>query len=330
MTAQDIYVMRSTPVFVSKVWGGRKLATHFGKALPDDAPYGESWEVADLADGASSIANGKLAGRTLTEVVARLGAALTGTRAPDPGRFPLLVKVLDARADLSVQVHPGEADLYLFDGAYSKDECWLILDTDDGASVLHGCAEAMSPAAFAARAADGTIVDALRRVHVRPGDMLRIPPGTAHAICAGVALLEIQEPSNTTFRLYDYGRPGLDGRPRELHLEAGCKVCCMDAAVEPATLTPTERAHAGVPVRELVTAPSYCVEALTLPDEAVTWRISEDSVQVVYVEEGSCTLGGEVFTAGETAILPAALGSVTAEGEGAVLVVSGVCGPLVA
>ncbi|MEM1347907.1 MAG: type I phosphomannose isomerase catalytic subunit [Myxococcota bacterium] len=330
MTTLAPYVMRSAPHFVRKVWGGRKLATAFHKRLPDDARYGESWEVADLPSGASRIANGSLAGRTLTDAVALLGDALLGTHAPNPERFPLLVKLLDARDDLSVQVHPGERHLHLFEGARSKDECWLILHADPGASVLHGCREPMDRATFARRATDGTLVDALRRVPVSPGDVLRIAPGTVHSICAGVALLEIQQPSNTTFRLYDYQRPGLDGRMRPLHLQEGCQVCCMEQAKDQVTLTPTARDHDGVEVLELVTTPSYCVEALTLPDAPMTWRIAPQSVQVVYIKSGTCVLGEERFTRGETAILPASLGSVRASGPGAALVVSGVCGPLVA
>src|SRR5690554_4384287 len=135
MTDVPLHIVRMRPLLIEKIWGGRKLHSHFAKDLPPVGSYGESWEVADLPEGQSRVDAGLLEGKTLSAVVALWGRDLVGTAAPDAQRFPLLVKLLDAADDLSVQVHPGHADLADLPGAHSKDECWLILDAEPGASI---------------------------------------------------------------------------------------------------------------------------------------------------------------------------------------------------
>lgn len=218
------YVLKMEPVLQSRVWGGRALET-LGRTLPDDLPYGESWEVADLPEGTSKVANGPLAGRSLAEVRQLWGKDLVGEHRV----FPLLVKYLHAADDLSVQVHPGFRNLESLaemfgEGVHSKDEAWLILDAEPGASILWGVKSRITRENLEAGLRDGTVVDLLRRIEVKAGDVFRVPPGTIHAICAGVLLLEIQEPSDTTYRLFDYNRPGLDGKPRPLHIEQAVHV----------------------------------------------------------------------------------------------------------
>jgi mannose-6-phosphate isomerase len=297
------------PVFVEKVWGGRALADLFGKPLPDpDAPFGESWEVADLPEGACGL-DGPHA--TLAAARASMGGSLTGA-SRDGDRFPLLVKVLDARADLSVQVHPGEGDLPgLPDDARSKDECWVILDAQPGAHVLHGVTPEATPDALrAACEGAGDPVALMRRVDVSPGDVLRVPPGTLHAICAGVVLLEIQQPSDTTYRVWDYDRPGLDGKPRALHLDRALQVANFGDQ-PPEKLTPEPRPQG----RVLVRAPSYRVEQVDLSAEGVTIAPDPESPRVVFAQSDGVTLeeGDAVLTLrrGQTAVVPAACGALT-------------------
>ena len=324
------YVLKMRPLLIEKIWGGRKLASLFGKDLPDVGSFGESWEVADLPEGQSRVDSGLLAGRTLQEVVALWGRDLVGTAAPDAGRFPLLVKVLDAAADLSVQVHPGHADLADLPGANSKDECWMILDAEPGASIVHGLSEEVAPEAFAEAARQGTLKPMLHHAPVHPGQVVRVSPGTVHAIGAGVALLEVQEPSDTTYRVYDYNRPGLDGELRALHLDEAMKVSRLrpseEVAVAPVAL------GEGVALR--VDAPGYRLETLRLAGEQrVRWEVDRSTAQVIYCVSGRALLddgaGGTLaLEAGETAVVPAALRQVRARTSDAELAVAGLGGAL--
>lgn len=302
-----VEVFKSRPLLVEKVWGGRKLDRVFDKALPTDAPYGESWEVADIDEGQSNVASGELEGATLREAVGRWGTALIGTAAPD-GRFPLLVKLLDAADDLSVQVHPGPAQADPVRGIYSKDECWLILDADPGAAIVHGFREDTAPAAFRSAVEAGKPLELLHRVPVQPGDVFRVPPGTIHAICGGVALLEIQQPSDTTYRVYDYGRAGLDGRPRPLHLEEALAVASFGPSL------PEERGVEGdveptAPWRVLANVDAYRIEWLH-PADKCSWQVSDHSAQIVHVLRGTCCIDDLLLRPADTAVIPAAIGRV--------------------
>lgn len=335
------YIFRMEPHLSEKVWGGRKLVARYGKKASAEVLLGESWEVADLPEGQSVVANGGLAGATLGEVTARWGQALTGTRSVGEA-FPLLVKILDAQEDLSIQVHPGPKNSMLLEGARSKDESWLVLDVEPGASVLHGFSVATHAAEFSQAVAEGRVVDFLRRVEVQPGDVIRVTPGTVHAICSGVVLLEVQEPSDTTYRVYDYNRPGLDGLPRALHVEQSLAVIDWET-VGPAVLEriSEKQLAGGHRLEVLVDAGAYRMERLLLAggdiSRALTWRVDAGSVQIVFVVSGTCAISGEenddeevVLEAGQTAVIPASVGNVRArvlEGD-ADLVVSGLGGQL--
>ncbi len=302
------------PFLVSKVWGGRALADQWKKHLPDDAPYGESWEVADLPEGQSTIANGDLEGRPLSHAVAEWGADLIGNRAmAGDGAFPLLVKILDANADLSVQVHPGPGDLQRLPGARSKDEAWVILDSDDG-SILHGFRDGVGAEEFARAVGDKAAESALRRVYVTPGEVYRVAPGTVHAICAGVQLLEVQQPSDTTYRVWDYDRPGLDGKPRELHLENAYSVMRYEADAVPT-------AKLGDEICEpLLQTDHYSIAHWSLDGPERTWRFDDTSPTVVFVLKGEVEIGGVIRSRGETAVVPACITEVAASGRGEVII----------
>lgn len=336
------YVFRVKPFLSEKVWGGSKLVGRYGKNAGGDVLLGESWEVADLPEGQSLVDGGVFAGETLGAVTARWGRELVGTRAVTGGggdAFPLLVKILDAQDDLSIQVHPGPDNCGLFEGARSKDECWLVLDVEPGASVLHGFSRATDAEEFGRAVEAGNVVELLRRVEVQPGDLLRVEPGTVHAICSGVVLLEVQEPSDTTYRVYDYGRPGLDGLPRALHLEQALAVTDW-GAVGPAKLASVskEKLAGGHELEVLVDAGVYRMERLRVVSE-LDWRVDRGSVQIVFVVSGACevlALGGALgaeseaveLVAGQTAVIPACSGRVRvrAKDGGAELVVSGLGG----
>ncbi len=228
-----IYPLTFTPIYKEKVWGGRTLEK-LGRTLPGgpNALIGESWELADLAQTSVSgggggaersvIANGPLAGRTFTDVICEAGTDILGglTLTPDGG-FPILLKFLDARQHLSVQVHPSHAYAEQHDDAFLKSEAWYILDADPGAVIYKGVKPGVTPQQFREAIEQDQVEPLLITVPVKPGDCHYLPSGTCHALGEGVLVAEVQTPSDTTFRVYDWGRTG-----RELHVDQAIE--CID------------------------------------------------------------------------------------------------------
>lgn len=210
-----------TPLFMERVWGGRRLAERYGKRLPAGAIVGESWELVDRAEAQSTVRGGQLARRSLHELWAgELREELFGARAAGAGdRFPLLIKLLDASDGLSVQVHPPEhlsAEL----GGEPKSEMWYLAHAAPGAHLYAGLRQGVTRDTFEATLRAGEDLSAfLHRIEVSAGDAIFIPSGRIHAIGAGCLIVEVQQSSDTTYRAFDFNRPGLDGRPRELHVE---------------------------------------------------------------------------------------------------------------
>ncbi len=206
--------------YVEKVWGGRRLEAILGIQLPGTGPIGETWEIVDRENENSIVATGEHAGRTLRELMGEFGQDILGKVAPmADGRFPLLVKYIDACQDLSVQVHPDDAcAARLGAGAEGKTEAWFILEATPDARLYAGVKPDVPAERYRVDAAGRPGLEDLGHWAARPGECLLIPGGTVHAIGAGVSLLEVQQNSNTTYRIWDWGRVGLDGKPRETHL----------------------------------------------------------------------------------------------------------------
>jgi mannose-6-phosphate isomerase len=221
------------PYFREMVWGGRRLAELYGKDLPPGQAIGESFELSAYPGRESVVASGPLAGRDLRNLVEEYGEELVGRQVKERygGRFPLLIKLLDAQQDLSVQVHPDDAytrrKKLADDG---KMEAWFVLHAEDG-RVAYGLQPGVDPPAFAAALEAGRVEEVIRFYPVQAGDVVFVPPGIVHALCRGVVLYEVQQSSDLTFRIYDYGRLGLDGRPRLLHLEVAMEV--IDFGADP-------------------------------------------------------------------------------------------------
>ena len=234
------YPLLFEPILKEKVWGGRRLAA-LGKTLPQGVPIGESWELADLPDaiagGRSTITNGALAGMTLRQAIGAHRDLIMGSAGLTPeGGFPLLIKFLDACENLSVQVHPDEAYVEKHPEAHLKNEAWFVVVADPGAVIYKGVKPQVTADLFERHIADGTVADDLIAEPVRPGDCHYFPSGTCHALGAGILVAEIQTPSDTTFRVYDWGRQG-----RQLHIEQALE--CI-AFGEP----PGDGGPAGAPV----------------------------------------------------------------------------------
>jgi mannose-6-phosphate isomerase len=234
------YPLLFEPILKPRVWGGDRLA-RLGKRVPPGTAIGESWEIADLPEsgpeGRSVVANGPLAGRTLREVLAAHRALVMGAaRLADGGGFPLLIKYLDARENLSVQVHPTSDYVRSHPSASLKSEAWIVIEASDGAVIYKGLRPGTTAAAVAAHVREEAIVDDLVAVPARAGDCHYLPSGTVHALGAGVLVAEVQTPSDTTFRLYDWGRTG-----RALHVEEA--LACIDFEAGPG-----EVVHPGRPI----------------------------------------------------------------------------------
>ncbi len=227
----DILPMR--PYLREQVWGGRRLQSHYGKPLPADRPIGESWEVSAYSGMSSVVSRGPEAGRHLGDLMRDSGEELLGSRLYQRanGVFPLLIKLLDAQDDLSVQVHPDDG--YVLDqalGDCGKSEAWYILHSEGG-RVCSGLVEGVGKTEMKEAIRDGRVGEILRFHEVRAGDVIAIPPGMVHAVCRGVMLYEIQQPSDQTFRIHDHDRPGADGGPRELHIGRALDVITFDAEI---------------------------------------------------------------------------------------------------
>jgi mannose-6-phosphate isomerase len=213
-----LYPLVFHPLFKERVWGGRELETLFGKKLPPGRPIGESWEISDRPNDESVIANGRFAGETLHQLMEKYRHEILGDARPAAGnRFPILCKILDAREKLSLQVHPPAHQAAELKGE-PKTEMWYIADAAPGAELYVGLKRGITPAKFEKKISDGTVADCFHRVPVRAGDTMFLPSGRVHAIGAGLVIFEIQQNSDTTYRVFDWNRVGLDGKPRELHV----------------------------------------------------------------------------------------------------------------
>lgn len=206
------------------VWGGNKLQ-QYKDLIRTNEPIGESWEVSAVESSPCTIANGSMKGMSLIDAIEQHKVDILGKSVAEQygGKLPLLVKLIDARRDLSIQVHPDDEMAQREHGKMGKTEMWYIIDAEPGASLYAGFKEKITPEEYAQRVEDGTICDVLARHEVHPGDVFYIPAGRVHAICGGVMLAEVQQSSDVTYRIFDYNRPGLDGKPRQLHTELASK-----------------------------------------------------------------------------------------------------------
>ena len=315
MSHSDPYPLLLTPLLMDKVWGGDRLA-RFGKGVKPGAKVGESWELADMAATSSSgagggaartlIASGPLAGKTLADARAAWGRGLLGAadaKTPAGANFPMLVKYLDAREDLSVQVHPSPAYAAANKDAHLKTECWYILAAEPGAKIYKGVKPGVTRESFAAHIRDNTVVNDMIALDAAPGECHNLPSGTVHALGAGVLVAEVQTPSDTTFRVFDWGRTG-----RQLHIEQSLE--CIDWGPAPAAA----RLKPGQTAGRLVTTEFFTLdEHRPAPGAAVT--LPADRCTVLMVVAGRAELqlptGMIPLTIGTTVLVPAAIAATT-------------------
>ena len=301
------------PVYKDYVWGGNRIARVFHRASAP-AICAESWEISAHPDGMSVVDRGPLAGRTLASLVEEFGTHLLGTRHA-AGKFPLLFKIIDARERLSVQVHPNDADAARY-GGEAKNEAWHILDADPGARIFAGLKPGTRRQDFE-EAVRQTRVDALLcEVPVRRGDSVFIPGGRVHALDQGCMIYEVQQSSNTTYRIYDWGRVGHDGRPRETHLAQALRVINWKdecAAVSRPLPMPAEPGNAR---ERLVETPYFRIDRIRLGAPHPI-RHAGASFHAIFCASGAMRISGAHGTddipLGASVLLPAALRDFTLE-----------------
>ena len=296
-----------------RVWGGQALASCLGLDFGHDGPIGEVWTLADREQQSSVVEGGVFDGRPLRGLMLSERKALLGrSKASVEDAFPLLVKLLDANRDLSVQVHPDLRRAQLFGaGAEPKDEFWHILDAREGARIYLGLKPGVDATTFAALAHSPDVVDLLQEFPVHRGESVLVPAGTVHSIGAGITLFEVQQNSDTTYRIYDWGRMGLDGEPRECHLDKALQAIDYETPVMGPFTSDAE--GDGVNARTLlVDWPQFSVEHLTLHAQldhdtagrAWTYLVLSGSGQLALEE----VPGEWTVQRGETWLLPASLG----------------------
>ncbi len=307
-------ILKLTPAFKDYIWGGTRLRDDFGKDCDYDK-VAESWELSCHKDGNSVVANGEYAGLTLAQYIDKAGKSVLGTDCEKFDNFPILIKLIDAKDNLSVQVHPDNEYAQRVEGEYGKTEMWYVVDCDEGATLLYGFKHDISKDEFAKRIADNTLLDVTNAVPVKKGDVFFIQAGTLHAIGKGILIAEIQQNSNTTYRIFDYGRVGNDGKPRELHVEKAKDVTDLcPARAYPDT--PIEQED-GYTSKLLSSCDYFTTYALDVDSKAVLTAGEKSFVSLLFLE-GDCTvIGDETIEVkkGESIFIPANAGEFTIEGK---------------
>ncbi len=302
-----------TPIFKPKIWGGRGLERVMQKSLPPGDPIGESWELADLEDDQSVVAGGPARGATIGELTKKWGRELTGSAPLFDGRFPLLIKFLDACDTLSLQVHPDEAMAKRLGGRVRvKHEAWYIVDATDDGFIYRGLKPGVDEAALRQAIADHRVASVLTRINVRKGHCYYLPSGTLHALGAGVLVAEVQTPSDITYRVHDWDRTDAStGNPRELHVERAMECISYDP-VPAAYEKPSHVAGVWATVTRLVTCESFLIERVRMA-AGVEQEIGCQEMAIWIVLDGAgairCANVPDTvhFAVGDTVLIPAGL-----------------------
>ena len=285
-----LYPFIFEPIFKDRVWGGRELERLYAKKIPAAQPIGESWEISDRPGDAGVIANGPLAGKNLRWLMEHHAAEILGGAKPAAeGRFPLLCKILDAREKLSLQVHPPANKAAELKGE-PKTEMWFIADAAPDASLYVGLKNGVTRAEFEEKISDGSVAECFHRIPVKAGDTMFLPSGRVHAIGDGLVIFEIQQNSDTTYRVFDWNRVGLDGKPRELHVAQS--LASIDFSdFEPKLVPAFYRQASGFKFRQLVEDPLFNVQELAFENGGAL-KLAGQYLRIIAVVKGAAEVGG--------------------------------------
>ena len=289
--------LRLAPTFKDYIWGGNRLKTQYGKQTPYDITA-ESWELSCHEDGESTVSGGEFDGKTLSEVIAKFqeqGINIAGTNCDRFDRFPVLNKLIDANSSLSVQVHPTDEYAKIHEnGSYGKTEVWYVVDAKPGATLVYGMAKDMTKEAFLAAIKNNTLTECLNAVPVKPGDVFFVEAGLVHAIGPGILICEIQQNSNTTYRVYDWGRVGADGKPRELHVEKAAEVSRLTKEIKTDFAPPLIEEKDGAKVYGIAACPYFTAKKYEAEASVIlTTTPASFSCITVLCGAGTITAAGE-------------------------------------
>lgn len=306
--------VKLSPAFKDYLWGGTKLKEKYNKKS-DLEIVAESWEMSCHKDGQSTVITGEYSGKTLSQYVDALGKELLGKKAEKFSYFPLLIKFIDAKDNLSIQVHPNDEYALRVEGEYGKTEMWYVLEAEEGAYLYYGFNRDITKEEFAERIKNNTILEVLNKVNVKSGDVFFIDAGTVHAIGAGLMICEIQQNSNTTYRVYDYDRRDKEGNARPLHVEKAIEVSKLTKAPE------LQKSESDV----LASCEYFTVKKAMVNGDA-TLKVDESSFVSLIVVNGSgkISLGADELqvTKGDSIFVPAQNGEIVMNGEMEVIVSS--------
>lgn len=313
-----LYPMKLTAPCKDYIWGGTRLREEYGKTSDADR-IAESWELSCHKDGESIIFNGDFAGKTLSEFIKENGKDVLGKNCDKFDNFPILIKLIDAKENLSVQVHPDNEYALSVEGEYGKTEMWYIVDCDPGAELLYGFKSNIDKEEFERRIKDNTLLEVTNSVPVHKGDVFFIEAGTLHAIGKGILIAEIQQNSNTTYRIYDYGRVGADGKPRQLHVEKAVEVTKLTPPEYPTKAMGEIEQKDGCSVQLLSKCDYFRVNKVCVWEHCVL-EASAKSFNSVLVLDGEGEIDGVKLKKGDSCFIPAGYGEYTFKGKAEMVV----------
>lgn len=306
-----LYPLKFNPIYKEILWGGRRIAQYFNREIPD-GNIAESWELSCNADSMSIVSNGEYRGTELFTLIYKYKEKILGTKIYEKYglHFPLLVKIIDANDKLSVQVHPDDGYAKLIGEKNGKNEMWYVLDAKEDAKLIYGLKKNISREDFVNAIKKGTIIDTLNEVPVKAGDCLYIPSGTVHAILEDILIAEIQQNSNTTFRIYDWDRTDKYGNKRELHIERALDVINFNSYK-------THISNSGQKIK-LIESEYFNVDEININDKYILTVLGEFFIVIMNIH-GSGKIhwknGVETINKGDTLLLPASLGEIKIEGK---------------
>ena len=317
MPAFDMEILSLYPTLKETIWGGRTLIDDYGFETDGDNAA-EAWLLSCHKDGPSFVLNGEYKGKTLSEVIGAEGKVVLGTNNRDIRDFPVLIKIIDARDKLSVQVHPDDDYAYKYENENGKTEAWYVLKCDEGASLIYGVNHDMEREEFAAAIENGTLLDDVNVVPVKPGDVVFIPSGMLHAIGEGILLAEVQQSSNSTYRVFDYMRRDKNGNLRELHVKKAVDV--MNLSVTDVNFSAEGSPEkTGDALKTYLTGCQYFKMTRVELDGAYTDTADETSFVSLLVLDGEgkiTSADGEIaLKKGSSIFIPAAKGEYTVSGK---------------
>ena len=308
------------PACKDYLWGGKRLREEFGKESEADR-IAETWELSCHPNGESIVASGEFEGMSLTQWIENAGKEVLGRECEKFDRFPIIIKLIDANQKLSVQVHPSDSYALKTSGEYGKTEMWYVLDCEPDASIIYGFNREIEKEEFAQRIANGTLAEVLNFVPVHKGDVFFIESGTIHAIGEGILIAEIQQNSDATYRVYDYGRVGADGKTRELHIDKAIDVTNLTVAKKGDSDVRWDE-YDGYKCRALASCKYFATELLKIETKATLSVDSKSFVSLLCVDgEAVLACNGKEYKmiAGTSVFLPASLGEYSLIGKADVI-----------